>query len=101
MSGIGQASELTDLWEETDDSNACVSGVLHQTGFQLLFGRETAGRLLGVPQLPVDRDLEDATTGFDQFHGGIRPLLEEGVPRRTGARFIPSSPAVFDLDFHG
>ena len=62
--------------------------------------REPAGRLLRVGEPAVHRDLEDAAAGPAQsnLRGGLG--LQDRVLRRTGARFIASHSAVFDLDLH-
>lgn len=62
--------------------------------------REPAGCLLRVGEPAVHRDLEDATAGPAQVNlrGGL--VLQDRVPRRTGARFVASHSAVFDLDLH-
>jgi hypothetical protein len=62
--------------------------------------RELAGRLLRIGEPAVHRDLEDTAAGPAQIdlRGGLG--LQDRVPRRTGARFIASHSAVFDLDLH-
>jgi hypothetical protein len=62
--------------------------------------RETAGCLLGESQPAVHRDLEDAAAGPAQIDLRRGLCLQDRVPRRTGARFIASLAAVFDLDLH-
>jgi hypothetical protein len=62
--------------------------------------RELAGRLLRIGEPAVHRDLEDTAAGPAQIdlRGGLG--LQDRVPRRTGARFVASHSAVFDLDLH-
>ena len=61
---------------------------------------ETAGRLLRIGEPPVHRDLEHAATASRQADLGGRLRLRDDVPRRTGARFIASLTAIFDVDLH-
>ena len=65
-----------------------------------LFRREPTGRLLGVRQAALDGDLEHTATRSAQLdlRSGHCPLNQ--TCRRTGARFIASHAAVFDLDLH-
>lgn len=77
------------------------SGGTSRRGFgHLGIGGETAGLLFGEAQLAVHRDLEHAVAASDQIHFGRRRCRDNDVPRRTGARFIPSSSAVFDFHLH-
>ena len=48
--------------------------------------------------MAVDSYLEDATTGPPKAYLCRGSQLEDLFPRRTGARFISSLTAIFDLD---
>jgi hypothetical protein len=61
-----------------------------------------SGGLLGVDELPVDGDLEDASTGGDE-HEVVDRMLElfEDLGRQTdGLIEIASNGAVLDADLH-
>jgi hypothetical protein len=62
--------------------------------------REPAGHLLGVREPAIHRNLEHAATGPVQFHLRARCGLLNQSCRHTGARFIASHSAIFDLNLH-
>ena len=64
----------------------------------LIICREATTRLLRVCESAVDSYLEDATTGPPKAYLCRGSQLEDLFPRRTGARFISSLTAIFDLD---
>jgi len=66
----------------------------------LLVRGECTGRLLGISEPAVHRDLEDPAAALAQTDLRRRKLLQDQVPRRTGARFIASHATVFDFDLH-
>ena len=68
--------------------------------YHLLVCRELAGRLLGVGETAIDGNLEYSTTRPAQPHlcAWHRPF--DQTCRRTGARFVASHAAIFDLDLH-
>ena len=68
-------------------------------GEDLLVGREPVGVLVGVGELPVDGDLEDATDTFLQTSGEAVFTLDGGL-QTGGLGEIVSLPAVQDLDVH-
>jgi hypothetical protein len=68
-------------------------------GEDLLVGREPVGVLVGVGELPVDGDLEDATDTFLQTNGEAVFTLDGGL-QTGGLGEIVSLPAVQDLDVH-
>ena len=65
---------------------------------RLIICREPTGRLLRVCELAVNSYLEDATTGPPKAYLCRGSQLKDLFPRRTGARFISSLTAIFDLD---
>jgi hypothetical protein len=71
-----------------------------ETRSYLLVRRKAAGRLLRVRQSAVNANFEDAATRPPQAQ--LRQGLQPGdqFPRLTGARFIASLTAIFDLDLH-
>jgi hypothetical protein len=64
----------------------------------LIICREATARLLRVCESAVDSYLEDATTGPPKAYLCRGSQLKDLFPRRTGARFISSLTAIFDLD---
>jgi len=81
--------------------HAPCSGRLPEGTQQFFVCRKLTGRLLGISEPAVHRDLEDAAARPSQAHlrGGLG--LKNRIPRRTGAWFIASHAAVFDFDLHG
>ena len=65
----------------------------------LLVGRETVRLLIGVGDLTVDGDLENATHTFLQT-GGEAVLALDGGLQTGGLGEVVSLPAVQDLDVH-
>lgn len=65
-----------------------------------VLGRKAATRLLRVSQLAIHGDFKHSATGLPQGHlrGWLR--LSDQICRLTGARFVTSHSAVFDLDLH-
>jgi hypothetical protein len=61
---------------------------------------EPAGRLLGICEPAIHGNLEDTTAGLVQLYLRAGCLLRNQTCRRTGARFIASHSAIFDLDLH-
>src|SRR5207247_6417737 len=61
--------------------------------------REAVCRLVGVDDLAVDRDLEDAARAFLES-GGEAVLLLDGLLQTGGLRQVVSLAAVLDLDVH-
>jgi hypothetical protein len=61
---------------------------------------EPACRLLGVGEPVIHGDLEHTTAGPSQLYLRARCRLLNQTCRRTGARFIASHSAIFDLDLH-
>jgi hypothetical protein len=61
---------------------------------------EPACRLLRVGEPVIHGDLEDTTAGPSQLYLRARCRLLNQTCRRTGARFIASHSAIFDLDLH-
>ena len=61
---------------------------------------EPAGRLLGVDEPAIHGNLEHTTAGPVQLHLRAGCLLLDQTCRRTGARFIASHSAIFDLNLH-
>src|SRR5437879_1484306 len=80
--------------------NACL---LLLSGLDLLedlrVRREAVCRLVGVDDLAVDRDLEDAPRAFLES-GGEAVLLLDGLLQTGGLRQVVSLAAVLDLDVH-
>jgi hypothetical protein len=66
----------------------------------LIVSREAAGRLFRIGQPAIHGDLEYPSTRLAQVNLRRRPGLLDQICRRTGARFIASHAAVFDLDLH-
>jgi hypothetical protein len=71
-----------------------------ETAGNLFAGRKATGRLLRVCQPAVNANFEDAATRPPQAQLRRGPQLFDQFPRLTGARFIASLAAVFDLNFH-
>ena len=61
---------------------------------------EPAGRLLGVGEPAIHGNLEHTTAGPVQLHLRAGCRLLNQTCRRTGARFIASHSAIFDLNLH-
>src|SRR5919198_2998302 len=61
--------------------------------------REAVRRLVGVHDLAVDRDLEDAAGAFLE-PGGEAVLSLDGLLQTGGLRQVVSLAAVLDLDVH-
>ena len=62
--------------------------------------RETPGFILGVDQLPIHPDIEDALSAFDELGLDAVRLLDGR--RQTGSvREVVSNHAVLDRDLHG
>ena len=76
-------------------------GASCQGGDDFGVGREGAGGALRIAQGFVHGDLEDAAGGFAQADVGFGVAGGDQGARRTGARFIVSLAAIFDLDPHG
>jgi hypothetical protein len=70
------------------------------TAGYLLRRRKAASGLLRECEPVVNANLEDAAARASNADLCRGSQLEDLFPRLTGARFIASSPAVFDLDFH-
>jgi hypothetical protein len=66
----------------------------------LLVRWEPAGRLLGVGEPTVNGNLEHTAAGLVQLYLRAGCLLLNQTCRRTGARFIASHSAIFDLNSH-
>jgi hypothetical protein len=73
---------------------------LAQTRHHLLVCREPPGRLLGIGEPAIDRDLENPATASPQYNPGGRIGLQNQLPRRSRTRLIASHAAIFDLDLH-
>jgi hypothetical protein len=71
-----------------------------ETAGDLFAGRKATGRLLRVRQSAVNANFEDAATRPPQAHLRRGSHFGDQFPRLTGARFIASLTAVFDLDLH-
>jgi hypothetical protein len=73
---------------------------LGETAGDLFARRKAAGRLLRVRQSTLDTNFEDAAARplQAQLRRGSQP--GDQFPRLTGARFIASLTAIFDLDLH-
>lgn len=69
--------------------------------FDLTGVGEATGRLLGVDEVTVDGDLEDAVAALHELRGLSEALLD--LVRQTGgAGFVVSNDTVFDADVgHG
>src|SRR5689334_15877778 len=65
-----------------------------------IFGRKAATCLLRISQLAVDGDFKHPATGLVQGHLRLWLRLSDQICRLTGARFVSSHAAVFDLDLH-
>jgi hypothetical protein len=74
--------------------------LLGETTGDLFARRKAAARLLRERQSAVDANFEDAATRPPQVYLRRGSQLEDQFFRLTGARFIASLTAVFDLDFH-
>ena len=61
---------------------------------------EPAGRLLGVREPAIHGNLEHTTAGPVQLHLRAGCRLLNQTCRRTGARFIASHSAIFNLNLH-
>jgi hypothetical protein len=61
---------------------------------------EATGRLFRERESAIDANFEDAATRAPQAQLRRGSQLSDQFPRLTGARFITSLTAVFDLDFH-
>jgi hypothetical protein len=70
------------------------------SGDDLCIGREATDDVLRTGNTVVDADLKDAPARTLQAYLRIWPDLADELRRRTGARFIVSLAAVFDLDAH-
>jgi len=57
--------------------------------------------VFGIGEPAVDADVEDTALAADQLYLSCRFDFRYDPSRRTGARFIVSLAAVFDLDAHG
>jgi hypothetical protein len=66
----------------------------------LLICRKSSGRLLRVGDPTIDFDFKNTAARPAQIDLCRRLQSQDHVPRRTGARFVASLAAVFDLDFH-
>jgi hypothetical protein len=66
----------------------------------LVVGREAAGRLFRIGSPAIHGDLEYPATGLAQINLRRGLGLLDQICRRTGARFIASHAAEFDLDLH-
>jgi hypothetical protein len=62
--------------------------------------REPAARLLGIREPAIHRNLEHAAAGPLQLHLRAGCGLLNQTCRHTGARFIASHSAIFDLNLH-
>jgi hypothetical protein len=71
-----------------------------QTVGHFLVAGEAARRLLRERESAINPDLEDAAAGAAKTDVRRGSPFEQQIPRRTGARFVASLTAVFDLDFH-
>jgi hypothetical protein len=62
-----------------------------------------SGRLLGIDQLPIKDDLEDAAPRGDQqdLVQGVFELFEYALRQTDGSRCVPSLSAIFDGNLHG
>jgi hypothetical protein len=84
-------------WSSSSDAPAAKSAEGRE---HLLVGREAAGRLLGVREPAIHGNLEHTTAGPVQLHLRAGCRLLNQTCRRTGARFIASHSAIFDLNLH-
>jgi hypothetical protein len=73
---------------------------LGETTGNLFARRKAAARLLRERQSAVDANFEDAATRPPQAYLRRGSHFGDQFPRLTGARFIASLTAVFDLDLH-
>src|ERR1700682_1665364 len=71
-----------------------------ETAGDLCVRRKTAGRLLRERQSAVNANFEDAATRPPQAQLRRGSQLCDQFPRLTGARFVTSLTAIFDLDLH-
>jgi hypothetical protein len=74
--------------------------LLGETAGDLFARRKATGCLLRERQSAVDSNFEDAATRPPQAQLRRGLQLGDQFPRLTGARFIASLAAVFDLDLH-
>jgi hypothetical protein len=74
--------------------------LLCETTGDLFARRKATGRLLRERETVVNANLEDAATRPPQVYLRRRSQLKDQFFRLTGARFIASLTAVFDLDLH-
>ena len=74
--------------------------MLGETAGDLFARWKAPGRLLRVRQSAVDANFEDAAARPPQVYLRRRSQLGDQFPRLTGARFIASLTAIFDLDLH-
>jgi hypothetical protein len=81
-------------------TSSAVSAPSAQTARDLFVGGEATGLLLREREPAVNLDFEDATNRSTKTYVRRGSQFEDPFSRRTGARFIPSLAAVFDLDFH-
>jgi hypothetical protein len=61
-----------------------------------------ARRLLGIDQISIQYDLEDAAPRGDQqdLVQGVFELFEYALRQTDGSRCVPSLSAIFDGDLH-
>jgi hypothetical protein len=74
--------------------------LLGETAGYLIARWKATGCLLRECESAVNANFEDAATGSSNAYVCRGSQLQDLFPRRTGARFIASLTAVFDLDFH-
>jgi hypothetical protein len=74
--------------------------LLGETASDLFARWEATGRLFRERESAVDANFEDAATRPPQAQLRRESQLGDQFPRLTGARFIASLTAVFDLDHH-
>jgi hypothetical protein len=73
---------------------------LGETAGDLFARRKAAGCFLRKGKSAVDANFEDAATRPPQAQLRRGLQLGDQFPRLTGARFIASLTAIFDLDLH-
>jgi hypothetical protein len=66
----------------------------------LLARWKATGRLLGELKSAVNANFKHAAARAPKAYLCRGSQLEDLVPRLTGARFVASSTAIFDLDLH-
>jgi len=71
-----------------------------ETAGDLFARRKAAGRLLREREAAVDANFEDAAARPPQAQLRRGLQLGDQFPRLTGARFVTSLTAIFDLDHH-